>query len=181
MILQLFMIYLFTNYRVNSQLNFLPFQIVFYLCSQYQWHFYRVGGWGWAGSHEVAGKGSVFTKISQMASIGAIFTSTYHSKQLNPWQNSPASCVVKYSQLSAFQGDMQPFEGHPNTHGHLTGLRNKPQQKQPRQLSASIPACIVSQRLQLSFNGEKCVLMLCARKVAFVKSGHIYPSCEIHK
>ena len=32
----------------------------------------------------------------------------------------------------------------------------------------------VSQRVQLSFNGEKCVLILCAWKVAFLKSGHIY-------
>ena len=44
---------------------------------------------------------------------------------------------------------------------------------QPGYLSASIPARIVSQRVQLSFNGEKCVLMLCAWKVAFLKSGHI--------
>ena len=40
-------------------------------------------------SHEVAGKGYVFTKTSQMASIGVIFTSTYHTKQLNPWPNQP--------------------------------------------------------------------------------------------
>ena len=36
-----------------------------------------------------------------MASIGAIFTSTYHTRQLNPWPNSSASRVVNYSQLSA--------------------------------------------------------------------------------
>ena len=63
------------------------------------------------GSHKVAGKGDVFTKTSQMASIGVIFPSTYQTKQLNPWQNSSASHVVNYSQLSACQGDMQPFEG----------------------------------------------------------------------
>ena len=91
------------------------------------------------GSHEVAGKGYVFTKTSQMASIGVIFTSTYHTKQLNPWPNSSASRVVNYSQLSGCQGDMQPFEGDPYTRGRLTSLRNKPQQKQPGQLSASIP------------------------------------------
>ena len=77
------------------------------------------------GSHEVAGKGYVFTKTSQMASIGVIFTSTYHTKQLNPWPNSSASRVVNYSQLSACQGDMQPFEGDPYTGGRLTSLRNK--------------------------------------------------------
>ena len=79
----------------------------------------------------MAGKGYVFTETSQMASIGVIFTSTYHTKQLNPWPNSSASRVVNYSQLSACQGDMQPFESDPYTCGRLTSLRNKPQQKQP--------------------------------------------------
>ena len=83
-------------------------------------------GGGWEGSHEVAGKGYVFTKTSQMASIGVIFTSRYHTKQLNPWLNSSASHVVNYSQLSACQGDMQPFEGNPYTHGHLS---DKPQKQ----------------------------------------------------
>ena len=119
-------------------------------------------------------QGYVLTKTSQMASIGVIFTSTYHTKQLNPWPNSSSSRVVNYSRLSACQGDMQPFEGDPYTRGHLTSLRNKPQQKQPRQLSASIPGRIVSQHVQLSFDGEKCVLLLCAWKPAFLRSGHIY-------
>ena len=77
------------------------------------------------GSHEVADKSYILTKTSQMASSGVIFTSTYHTKQLNPWPNSSASHVVNYSQLSACQGDMQPFEGDPYTRGHLTSLRNK--------------------------------------------------------
>ena len=109
-----------------------------------------------------------------MASIGAIFTSTYCTKQLNPWPNSSASCVVNYSRLSACQGDIRPFEGDPNTRGHLTSLRNKPQQEQPRQLSAPILAWIVSQCIQLSFDGKKCVLLLCWWKASFLKSGHIY-------
>ena len=67
------------------------------------------------GSHEVVCKGYVFTKTSQMASIGAIFTTTYHTKQLNPWLNLLATGVVNYSQLSACQGDMYPFEGNPST------------------------------------------------------------------
>ena len=84
-----------------------------------------MGGWGWLGSHEVVGKGYIFTKTSQMASIGVIFTSTYHTKQLNPSPNSSASHVVNYSQLSACQGDIQPFEGDQYTRGRLTSLRNK--------------------------------------------------------
>ena len=129
------------------------------------------------GSHEVAGKGYsyVFTKTSQMASIGATFTCTYHTKQLNPWPNSSASRVVNYSRLSACQGKMESFEGDQSTRGRLTSLRNKPQQKQPRQLSASIHASIVSQYIQLSFDGEKCVLLLCAWKASFLKSSHIFP------
>ena len=85
------------------------------------------------GSHKVVSKGYIFTKSSQMASIGIIFTSTYHTKQLNQWPNSSASRVVNYSQLSACQGDMQPFKGNPYTRGRLTSLRNKPQQKQSGQ------------------------------------------------
>ena len=61
----------------------------------------------------MVGKGYVFTKTSQMASIGAVFTSTYHTKQLNPWPNSSASVVVNYSWQSACQGDMQLFKGDP--------------------------------------------------------------------
>ena len=64
---------------------------------------------------------------------------------------------------------MQPFEGDPNTRGRLTSLRNKPQQKQPGQLSASIPGRIVNQCVQLLFDGEGCVLLLCTWKAAFLK------------
>ena len=109
-----------------------------------------------------------------MASIGAIFTSTYHAKQLNPWLNSSASRVVNYSQLSVCQGDVEPFEGSLSTHGCLASLRNKPQQKQPRQLSASILAWIVNQCVRLLFDGEKCALLLCAWKPIFLKSSHIH-------
>ena len=34
------------------------------------------------GSHKVAGKSYIFTKNNQMTSIGAIFTSMCHTKQL---------------------------------------------------------------------------------------------------
>ena len=75
-----------------------------------------------------------------MASIGVIFTSTYHTKQLNPWPNSSASRVVNYSQLSACQGDMQPFEGDHAVH---LWTSDKPQKqataKAARATSASIP------------------------------------------
>ena len=87
----------------------------------------------------VAGKGYVFTKNSLMVSISAIFASTYHIKQLNPLPNSSANHLVNYSWLSARQEEMEPFENWPSTSGHLTSLRNKPQQKEPGQLSLSVP------------------------------------------
>ena len=83
-------------------------------------------GGGQVGSHEVADNGDVNSENNQMASIGPIFTSTYHTKQLNPWPNSSASCVVNYSWLSARQGEMEPLKDHPSTRGCLTSLRNKP-------------------------------------------------------
>ena len=97
------------------------------------------------GGHEEADK--VYVHLHQMASIGVIFTSTYHTKQLDEWPKSSASCslVVNYSRLSACQGDTQTFEGDLSTRGHLTSLRNEPQPKHPRQLSASILAWIASQ------------------------------------
>ena len=67
------------------------------------------------GNHEVAGKGYVNTENSQKASIGDIFTSIYHTMQLNPWPNPLASCVLNYSRLSACQEEMEPFEDHPST------------------------------------------------------------------
>ena len=51
---------------------------------------------------------------------------------------------------------------------------DKPQkQKQPGQPSVSILAWIVCQCVQLSFDGEKCILLLCVWKLAFLKSSHI--------
>ena len=71
------------------------------------------------GVHEENDKGYFNAKNSQMTSIGAIFTSTDHTNQLNPWANSSASYVVNYSWLSACQGNMEPFEGDPSTRGCL--------------------------------------------------------------
>ena len=56
---------------------------------------------GVVGSHKVTATGYVNIENSQMGSIRAICTSTYHTKQLNSWPKLSASCVVKYSQLSA--------------------------------------------------------------------------------
>ena len=73
----------------------------------------------------MVGKGYVFTKNMEMTSIGAIFISTCHTKQLNPWPNSSASHVVIHNWISACQGKMGQFKGHQSTHGSQTGLRKK--------------------------------------------------------
>ena len=65
----------------------------------------------------MGGKSYVFTKNNQMTSIGAIFTSTCHTKKLNPWSNSSANRIVIHSWLSACQGKMGPFKGHLGTRG----------------------------------------------------------------
>ena len=48
-------------------------------------------------------------------------------------------------QLSIYTGEIKLSKGHPSTRGRLTCLRNKPQQKQLAQLSASTPVLIVNQ------------------------------------
>ena len=121
----------------------------------------------------MASKGYINADNSQMVSIGAIFTTTYHLKQLNQWPNLLASDVMNYSRLFASPREMEPFEDHPSTCGYLINLRNKPQQKQPGQFSAPIPVRIVSYCLQLSFDDEKFVLLLHVWKVDFLKSGHM--------
>ena len=78
------------------------------------------------GSQKVMGKSYVNTEASQIVCIGAIFNSTYHMKQLNPWLNSPASCMMIYGWFSAYKGEMEPFKHHPSTRECLKCLRNKP-------------------------------------------------------
>ena len=117
-----------------------------YWHSQYhQLHSYRGGV---VGSHEVMGRGCVSTENSQMAYIGVIFSSTYHTRQLNPWPNSSASHVVNYSQLYDFLKSWSHLETTKALidvcQASETSLRNKPQQKQPRQPSAPIHIWIVS-------------------------------------
>ena len=76
-------------------------------------------------SHEMAGKVYIHTENSQIVSIGAISTSTYHTKQLNAYPSSPASLFVNYNWLSACPMKTELVKDHPNTHERLTGLRNK--------------------------------------------------------
>ena len=88
----------------------------------------------------MAGKGYVKTKAAKWHPLVPLSLPHIVQSSYIQWPNSSASCVVNYSRLSACQEDMEPFEGDPSTHGHLTSLKNKPHQKQPGQLLASIPA-----------------------------------------
>ena len=54
------------------------------------------------------------------------------------------------------------FNGHPNTRGCLTGLRNKPQQKQTCQHLAVVHLQLVSLLMELSIDGENFSLKWCA-------------------
>ena len=92
-----------------------------------------------------------------------------HTKQLNPCTNSSASRVVNHSQLSACQGKMGPFEGHPSTCVCQTGLRRTLEWKQTVQASAILNTCAVGELMSQTNNDEKCVLKLCEYKISFGK------------
>ena len=66
------------------------------------------------------------------------------------------------------------FNGHPSTRGRLTGLRNKPQQKQTCQHLAVVYWQLVSLLMELSIDSENCSLTWCAYVVGFGKVSHIY-------
>ena len=82
-ILQLFIIYLFTNY-LSGYLTELPTILVGYFTGVAFSTIPLIGskGRGQVSSHKMVGKDYINTVNRQMASFGAIFTSTYHTKQL---------------------------------------------------------------------------------------------------
>ena len=90
----------------------------------------------------MAGKGCNHTENSQIVSIGAISTSTYHTKQLNAYPSSLPSLFVNYIWLSACPRKIELVKDHLNTHGCLTGLRNKPQKKHLGQFLATLAICL---------------------------------------
>ena len=159
--LQLFIVYLHSNYQMDSQLNYQPFQM-FFLAQPIPQALLQ----GWWGATKWLGK------ASHMAYIGALCSSTYHTKQLNPWQNSLASCKVNYSQLSPWSRKLKPFKDDLSAHGCLTSLRNKPQQKQSGQLSAPVTTCLNSQLMCTDIMYVMVKSVLCVCKPAFLKSSH---------
>ena len=69
--------------------------------------------------------------------------------------------MVISSRVVAYTSQPVAFNGHPSTHGRLTGLRNKPQQKQTCQHLAVVYWQLVSLLMELSIDGEKCSLTWC--------------------
>ena len=53
-----------------------------------------------------------------------------HKTWLNSWPISSTSRVMIFSRVIACTSQPVAFNGHPSIRGRLTGLRNKPQQKQ---------------------------------------------------
>ena len=78
------------------------------------------------------------------------------------------SPVVNYSRLSACQGDMEPFEGNLSTRECLTSHGKSRLGNFQHQHLSELLVNVYSYCLMV-----KSVLMLCASKVAFLKSGHI--------
>ena len=113
-----------------------------------------------------------------MASIGAIFSSTYHTKQLNPWPNSSASHVVVYSWLSGCpcRGDGAIQRSPEHLRMSDTNLRNKPQQNQLGNFKYQyLPKNLLANVYRYHVMVLKSVLLLCVCvcKPAFLTSNHI--------
>ena len=79
----------------------------------------------------------------------------------NRWPISSTSRVVISSKVVACTSQPVAFNGHPNTHGCLIGLRNKPQQKQTCQHLVVVYRQLVSLLMELSIDGENCSLTWC--------------------
>ena len=75
---------------------------------------------------------------------------------VNLWPISSTSCVVISSKVVACTSQPVVFNGHLSTCGRLTGLRNKPQQKQTCQHLAVV--CLL---MELSIDRDKCSLTWC--------------------
>ena len=69
------------------------------------------------------------------------------------------------------------FNGHMSTHERLTGLRNKPQQKQTCQHLAVVYWQLVSLLMELSIDGENCSLTWYAEVAGFIKAGPNWGYC----
>ena len=77
---------------------------------------------------------------------------------------------------------MGPFRSYPSTCGHLTGLRNKPQQKQHKTLSAPIAALAVIYIVNVySYCVCRVVVQLCNSQLLSIHSCVIKSCTEVQQ
>ena len=98
----------------------------------------------------------------EMAHKEAPLHSNCHKTKLNQWSMSSTSRMVISSRVVACTSQPVASNGHPSTRGRLTGLRNKPQQKQTCQHLAVVYWQLVSLLMELSIDDENCSLTWCA-------------------
>ena len=119
-VVQLLKVFQFMNSSMNSQLNWLPFQIVFINTTSAH---IGVVGWGWWGATGVEEKKHVWKLDIQVKSNKVLLCLKYHKKQPNQWITTTANHLVICDPVIACSEPPQPFQGHPNTIVHLTWLR----------------------------------------------------------
>ena len=111
---------------MHQQLNELPAILDGVTCATSI--YIGVGGW----REPQSGKQKLCQnmKATKRASVGVIFSSTYHTKHLIHGQHHQL-VMGNLWQKFACPSEMEHFKDHLSIHGHLTSLRNKLHQKQP--------------------------------------------------
>ena len=121
-----------------------------------------MGGGGWWGATKWRVTAELCIFQGEMAHKEAPLHSNCHKTKLNQWSTSSTSRTVISSRVVACTSQPVASKGHPSTHGRLTGLRNKLQQKQTCQHSAVVYWQLVSLLMVLSIDGENFSLTWCA-------------------
>ena len=151
---------------MDSQLNFLPFQIDILLVQPIS----QVRLQRWQGVTNWKANPPLRLKVANWYQISVILSSAYHTKQLNPWSITPTSHVVIYSWLSICPREMEPFKDHPSTRGCLIMPQKLATAKAPW-VTFSTSACL---NYYLMYSISVCLAFVCM-EASLVKSSHIYP------
>ena len=118
------------------------------------------GEWWGATKWQVTAELCIFQ--GEMAYKEAPLHSNCHKTWLNQWPITSTSRMVVSSRVVACISQPVAFNGDPSTRGCLTGLRNKPQQKQTCQHLAVVYWQLVSLLMEVSIDGKNCSLTWCA-------------------
>ena len=132
MVVYLFMVYLYTNFYMYSQLNCQPFQIVFYRLCQCHKYSCRGTGWGWCGATKWLVNPPCKLKTAKQHQLVLFFSAPHNTKTAKSMVHHTSHTCGDLQPAVCLFGEIRPFKD--NTHEHLTSLRNKLQQKQPWQL-----------------------------------------------